>query len=69
LDSGLPSEIQLLVAMIGESRARTVLKRSSLLSYRLRRQRFSANPARRIKEVDQALKEQLELKDRARLKR
>lgn len=69
LASGLPSDIQALVGFVGASRARTLLKRASLLSVRPPEHRFSADPARRIKEVGRALEEQRELKARARVKR
>lgn len=69
LASGLPPDIQALVGLVGVSRARTVLKRASLLSVRPAKHRFSADPALRIKQVERALQEQRELKARARLKR
>lgn len=69
LQSGLPSDIQSLVRLVGGSRAKKVLRQSLLLGRRLRRQRFSTDPTRRIKEVELALREQVELKARARLKR
>lgn len=69
LASGLPSDIQSLVSLVGVSRARSVLRRTSLMSLRLPKQRFAASPMRRLKQVERALQEQLELKASARLKR
>lgn len=62
--SGLPSDIQSLVSFVGESRARSVLKRISILTLRPRRQRFSADPTQRIKQVERALQEQRQMKAR-----
>lgn len=64
--SDLPTDIQSLVRLVGLSRSRMVLKRSILLGRRLRRRRFSADPARRIKQVERALRDQAELKARVR---
>lgn len=69
LQSDLPSEIQALVLLAGAATAKRVLRRSLLLRRQLRKQRFSADPTRRIKEVERALREQVELKDRARFMR
>lgn len=69
LASGLPTEIQLLVRLVGVAESKLVLKHSILLRRRPRRQRFLANPTRRIRDVERALREQEELKARARLGR
>lgn len=69
LQQGLPSDIQALVLLAGAATAKGVLRRSLLLRRQLRKQRLSADPTRRIKEVERALREQVELKDRARFKR
>ncbi len=69
LASGLPSDIQSLVSLVGAAQARSVLKRASLLNIRLPKQRFEASPTRRLKQVERALEEQLDLKTRARMQR
>jgi transcriptional regulator with XRE-family HTH domain len=66
--SDLPSDIQSLIRLVGLSRSRMALKRSILLSRRLRRRRFSADPARRIKQVERALRDQAELKAKVRVR-
>ncbi|MBW3589854.1 MAG: helix-turn-helix domain-containing protein [Actinobacteria bacterium] len=66
--SDLPSDVQSLLRLVGLSRSRMALKRAILLGRRPRRRRFSADPARRIKQVERALRDQAELKTKARLR-
>lgn len=68
LKSGLPSDIRSLVRLVGASQVRKVLRRSILLAHRLPFQGFAADPARRLREVERAQREQVELKASTRLK-
>lgn len=69
MKSSLPSEIDRLVRMVGLSQSTKVLRRSLLLSHRLPGRRFVSTPSKRLREVEQSLREQLEMKARVRLKR
>lgn len=64
LSGELPSEVASLVRLIGASEAVNILKRQLLLTHQLPRRRFATNPTRRLREVDKARREQLELKAR-----
>jgi len=65
----LPSDVHALVKRIGVAQATGILRRELLLKRRLPRQLFAANPTRRLREVDRAQKEQIDLKARVRFSR
>lgn len=69
LVSDLPSDLRSLIDLVGEERARDLLKRAALMDVRLPRHRFAADPTRRLREVDRALQDQLDLKARVRMQR
>jgi transcriptional regulator with XRE-family HTH domain len=62
-----PSDVSSLVHLIGDADARRVLERALLLARRPPRQRFAADPTRRLRDVERARREQAELKARMRL--
>jgi transcriptional regulator with XRE-family HTH domain len=60
------TETPALVRQVGEPAARRLLERALLLERPPRRHGFSADPTRRLKEVERAVREQMKLKRRAR---
>lgn len=61
------SDVASLAHAIGDADAGRLLRRALLLVHPPARQRFAANPTRRLRETERARREQMELKARARL--
>lgn len=68
LSNPTPGELESLIATLGRPGAERLLQRALLLSYRPARHRFSADPTRRLRDVDRARQEQAALKAGIRLK-
>lgn len=67
LESPVPSELSSLARVIGRGEAERLLRRALLLAHRPRRGRFAAPPARRLRQVERARREQVALKARTRI--
>lgn len=65
----MSDDLSALIDKVGAAVAIKALKRHILLDYRPPARRFAADPARRLKEVERALKEQLKMKNELRISR